>query len=317
MVFICYTFMLDYFASTDMHRLIFLFYFSILTGPAAAAGIIQNLQLLVEQKLYGQAARNGEQLLVEHSGHPHIEFLTAYAYQMNQQNRKAAEHYENLIRQHPDLPEPRNNLAIIYLSDGDYDKASSLLVNAINTHHSYATAYANLSSIYSGIASEAYRRAVSESNEPVNYASKIKLTTLPKLASFEKDKIADNISNHELIENPAIESILVNRVMGWAKAWSEKDLDTYIGYYSSDYKPDFSTHEDWAENREQRILRAGFIKIGINSIQVRAQTKNLAIIDFEQSFDSLDYSDRVVKRLGLTRVNSEWKITDERVLSKL
>ena len=300
-----------------MHRLIFLFYFSFFTGPVAAASIIQNLQLLIDQKLYDQAARDGEQLLIEHSGHPDIEFLTAYAYQMNQQKRKAAEHYENLVRRHPNLPEPKNNLAIIYLSDGDYDKASGLLVNAINTHNSYATAYANLSSIYTGLASEAYRRAVSESNEPVNYANKIELTALSQLASLGQDKIVGNISEPDLIENPAIRSTLVKRVMDWAQAWSEKDVDTYISYYSTEFNLNFPTPEDWAEHRRQRILRPGFIKIGVSNIQIRAQTSNLAIIDFEQSFDSIDYSDRVIKRFGLNRINSQWEITDERVLSVL
>jgi tetratricopeptide (TPR) repeat protein len=300
-----------------MHRFLYITIFSLYAGQIFAAGIIQNLQLLIDQELYGQAARDGEQLLVSHSGHPDIEFLTAYAYQMNQQNREAAKHYKNLIRRHPDLPEPRNNLAIIYLSDGDYDRASNLLVNAINTHHSYATAYANLSSIYTGIASEAYRRALSESNEPVNYANKIELTALAALTTLQRGKMAVNISEPDLMENPAIRSTLVKRVMGWAQAWSEKDLDTYVSYYSTAHKLNFPTHEDWAEHRKQRILRPGFVKIGISNIQIRAQTKNLAIIDFEQSFDSLDYSDRVIKRLGLSRVNSQWKITDERVLSVL
>lgn len=300
-----------------MPHLIFLIIFSLFTSPVFAGGIIQNLQLLIDQKMYAQAARDGEQLLVKHSGHPDIEFLTAYAYQMTQQNQKAAKHYRNLIRQHPQLPEPGNNLAIIYLSEGDYDKASNLLVNAINTHRSYATAYANLSSIYTGIASEAYRRAVSESNEPVNYASKIELTALTQLTSLHQGKITDNISPPDLMENPAIGSILIDRVMGWAQAWSEKNLDAFISYYSTEHKLNYPTHEDWAENRKQRILRPGFIKIGVSNFHIRAQTKNLAIIDFEQSFDSIDYSDRVIKRLGLSRINSQWKITDERVLSVL
>ena len=300
-----------------MHRLIFLLFFSLFTSPVFAAGIIQDLQALIDQKMYAQAARDGEQLLVTHSGHPDIEFLTAYAYQMNQQNREAAKHYKNLIRGHPELPEPRNNLAIIYLSDGDYDKASNLLVNAINTHHSYATAYANLSSVYTGIASEAYRRAVSESNEPVNYANKIELTPLTQLATLERGEATGNVSASDLMENPALKSALVKRVMGWAQAWSEKNLDAYISYYSTAHKLNFPTHEDWAENRKQRVLRPGFIKIGVSNIQIRAQTRNLAIIDFLQTFDSLDYSDRVIKRLGLSRINSQWKITDERVLSVL
>lgn len=300
-----------------MYRLIFLLFFSLCTGPVFAAGIIQNLQALIDQKSYAQAARDGEQLLETHSGHPDIEFLTAYAYQMNQQNDEATKHYKNLIRRHPDLPEPRNNLAIIYVSDGDYDEASNLLVNAINTHHSYATAYANLGTIYTSIASEAYRRAVSESKEPVSYTHKIELTPLAQLATPDRGKVTRAVLAPDLMENPAIKSVLVKRVMDWAQAWSEKDLDAYISYYSTAHKLNFSTHEEWAENRKRSILRPGFIKIGISNIQVRAQTRNLAIIDFVQTFDSLDYSDSVIKRLGLIRINSQWKITDERVLSVL
>lgn len=300
-----------------MQRLILLFTFSFCTGPVFAAGIIQDLQLLIDQKFYDQAALSGEQLLKNHAGSPEIEFLTAYAYQMNGQKSKASRHYQNIIRWHPELPEPRNNLAMIYLSKGDYDKASELLVNAINTHRSYATAYANLSSIYTGVASEAYRRAVSESDEPVNYANRIELTALTRLTPLGQSRIVGNISAPELTENPAIGVTLAKRVMDWAQAWSEKDLEAYISYYSNEHKLNFATHADWAEQRKQRILRPGFIKIGVSNIQIRAQTKNLAIIDFQQSFDSIDYSDRVIKRLGLSRINSQWKITDERVLSVL
>ena len=41
--------------------------------------------------------------------------------------------YQDLIEDNPDLPEPRNNLAMIYLAQGDYDRASQLLVEALNT----------------------------------------------------------------------------------------------------------------------------------------------------------------------------------------
>ena len=300
-----------------MHRFL---YFAILCLCAAAVpadGMVQNLQSLIDQKLYEQAAHRGDLLLEDHSGDPEIEFLTAFAYQMNNQNHKAASRYQNLIRQHPELPEPRNNLAMIYLSNGDYDRASEILVNAINTHRSYATAYANLSNIYTGLASEAYRRAVSESNEPVNYASKIELTALTRLTPLNPSKIVGQFSDPELSENPAIASTLTSRIVSWAQAWSEKNLDAYISYYSTQHKLSFPTHEIWIEHRKQRILRPGFIKIGVSDIQIRAQTKNLAIIDFQQTFDSLDYSDRVIKRLGLSRIDSQWKITDEQVLSVL
>jgi tetratricopeptide (TPR) repeat protein len=255
-----------------MQHLIFLILFSFCTGTVFAAGIVQNLQSLIDQKLYQQAARSGELLLEDHAGNAEIEFLTAYALQMTQQNSRASKLYRKLIRRNPELPEPRNNLAMIYLSNGDYDRASELLVNAINSHSSYATAYANLSNIYTGLASEAYRRAVNESNQPVNYASKIELTALTRLIPLNADKPVGSISNPELTENPAIEPMLTRQVIGWAQAWSEKNLDAYLNYYSTEHKLNFATHEDWIENRKQRILRPVFIKIGIRYIQIRAQT---------------------------------------------
>jgi len=300
-----------------MQRLIFPIIFAFFTTPVFAAGmVVQNLQSLIDQQLYEQALQSGELLLEDHGGDPEIEFLTAYAYQMAGQIDKASKRYLRLIRRNPELPEPRNNLAMIYLAKGDYDRASEVLVDAVKSHSSYATAYANLNNIYTGLASEAYRRAVSESIEPVNYASKIELTALTRLTSLERNG-SGNITDMELVENPAIATVLARQLRGWAQAWSEKDLDAYIAYYSSEHKLDFATREDWVEHRRQRILRPGFIKIGVSDIQIRAQTENLAIVDFQQSFDSLDYSDRVIKRVGLRRINSQWKITDERVLSAL
>ena len=296
-----------------MHRFLYIAIFMLSTGPLLAATGIQDIQLLLNKKLYDQAARSGEQLLQKHSGDPDIEFLPAYAYQMSRQSGKAARYYQELIREYPELPEPRNNLAMIYLSNGDYDRASELLVNAINTHRSYATAYENLSNIYTGIASEAYRRAVSESKEPETYANNIELTALTSLSSINQGSTSES----GLTEQSATGVTLVNQLISWAKAWSEKRFDAYIGYYSVDHKLDLPSHEAWVAYRKKRILKPGYIKIEVSNFQIRAQSENRATIDFEQSFTSLNYSDRVIKRLRLDRINSKWKITDERVLSVL
>jgi len=296
-----------------MHRILYIAIFILSTGPLLAATSVQDIQSLLDKKLYVQAARSGEQLLQKHSGDPDIEFLTAYAYQMSQQSGKAARYYQELIREYPELPEPRNNLAMIYLSNGDYDRASELLVNAINTHRSYATAYENLSNIYTGIASEAYRRAVSESKEPETYANNIELTALTSLSSINQGSTSES----GLTEQSATGVTLVNQLISWAKAWSEKRFDAYIGYYSGDHKLDLPSHEAWVGYRKKRILKPGYIKIEVSNFQIRAQSENRATIDFEQSFTSLNYSDRVIKRLRLDRINSKWKITDERVLSVL
>ena len=305
-----------------MQRLIFGFILLFSANSFASINSVEDLQTLVVEKKYSRAIEAGERMLGEHPQWPDVQFLTAYAYQLNKQSDKATAMYQQLISQRPELPEPRNNLAMIYLQKGDYDAASRLLVEAINTHNSYATAYQNLSRIYTGIASEAYRRALSESKEPAKYAHKIELAALSQLESVSEDSVPVIVASSETSsasESAAIDvkTLLGEQIKQWAKAWSDKDFATYTSFYSTEHRPSFATHSAWVEHRRRRIMRPGFIKIGVSNIQIRAQNDNRAIIDFKQSFDSPTYSDRVKKRLGFRRVGSQWKITDERVLSVL
>lgn len=301
-----------------MLRLIpFLFCLVAAHAVADAVSLPQIQQLLAEQR-YAAAAARGEQLLQQNGSHARARFLTAYAYQMERSNNQAAAHYKKLIEQDPSLPEPRNNLAMIYLAQGDYDRASQLLVEAINTHPSYATAYENLSQIYKGIASEAYRRAVSESREPSKYSHQIELTAITRLDSISPALAAAEDSGEPgAIEFANQETMLIERVRLWAEAWSNKDFAAYTDFYSSQHRASFDNHEQWLQHRRARILRPGEIRVEVSDIQIRWRSESRAVIDFKQAFESPRYSDRVVKRLGFDRVGSQWKITEERVLSVL
>jgi len=68
--------------------------------------------------------------------------------------------FSDLTQDYPELPEPYNNLAVLYASQSQYDKAKSSLEMAIRTHPSYATAHENLGDIYAKMASQAYDRAL-------------------------------------------------------------------------------------------------------------------------------------------------------------
>ena len=287
-------------------------------GPVLAASTIQDLQQQIAGKDYSAAARNGEQLLIDNPGHTWVRFLTAYAHQQNDQMTRAIALYEGIIRDHPGLPEPRNNLALIYLAQGDYDRASQLLVDAINTHPSYATAYENLSRIYAGLASEAYRRAISESSEPASYTHNIELAAIDRLELPPEALTSDSLVNEStLVTTANLETLLIEQLKGWAKAWSNKNFERYSGFYSLQHRTKFKSHNDWLEHRRQRINRPGSIRVEVSNIQIRWKGENRAIINFTQGFDSPRYSDRVVKQLIFSRLGTEWKITEERVLSVL
>jgi tetratricopeptide (TPR) repeat protein len=68
--------------------------------------------------------------------------------------------FTELTRDYPELPEPYNNLAVLYANQGQYDKARSALEMAIRTHPSYATAHENLGDVYAKMASQAYDKAL-------------------------------------------------------------------------------------------------------------------------------------------------------------
>jgi tetratricopeptide (TPR) repeat protein len=87
--------------------------------------------------------------------------------------------FSDLTADYPDLPEPYNNLAVLYASQGKYDKAKQLLEKAISTHPSIATAHENLGDIYAKMASQAYERALQLDNK--NTATQTKLAMIQNL----------------------------------------------------------------------------------------------------------------------------------------
>src|SRR5205085_7737439 len=73
---------------------------------------------------------------------------------------EAIDVFSKLSQDYPELPEPYNNLAVLYAGQGQYEKARQQLEMSIRTHPSYATAYENLGDVYAKLASQAYDKAL-------------------------------------------------------------------------------------------------------------------------------------------------------------
>src|SRR5476649_2539779 len=89
--------------------------------------------------------------------------------------------FSGLTEDYPELPEPYNNLAVLYASQGQYDKARVALEMSIRTHPSYATAHENLGDIYAKMASQAYDKALQLDKS--NTAAQTKLEMIKELFS--------------------------------------------------------------------------------------------------------------------------------------
>jgi tetratricopeptide (TPR) repeat protein len=84
--------------------------------------------------------------------------------------------FTKLTEDHPELPEPYNNLAALYATQGQYDKARAALEMAIRTNPGYATAHENLGDVYTKLASQAYCKALKIDGN--NAEVKAKLATI-------------------------------------------------------------------------------------------------------------------------------------------
>jgi tetratricopeptide (TPR) repeat protein len=117
------------------------------------------------QKLYGQgklapALEKVDVFLKVQPRDPQGRFLKGLVLTEQKRVPEAIQVFTGLTEDYPELPEPYNNLAVLYASQGNYDKAKSALELAIHTHPSYATAHENLGDIYAQLASRAYDRAL-------------------------------------------------------------------------------------------------------------------------------------------------------------
>jgi ketosteroid isomerase-like protein len=88
--------------------------------------------------------------------------------------------FSRLTEDFPRLPEPYNNLAVLYAASGQYEKASAALDKAMRTNPAYATAYKNLGDVHARLASLEYEKALQV--DP-GAAAKVSLTLMQSISS--------------------------------------------------------------------------------------------------------------------------------------
>ncbi|MFM6985491.1 MAG: tetratricopeptide repeat protein [Hydrogenophaga sp.] len=91
---------------------------------------------------------------------PQMRFLKGVIQAETGKTTEAIATFIKLTEDYPELPEPYNNLAVIYASQSQFDKARAALEMAIRTNPSYATAHENLGDVYAKLASQAYSKAL-------------------------------------------------------------------------------------------------------------------------------------------------------------
>jgi protein involved in temperature-dependent protein secretion len=308
----------------------------LLSAHCAFAGPADEAKSLMAQGQYAEALKKLDQHLAKNPQDAEARFARGLALTKLNRTADAMKVFTDLTRDYPQLPEPYNNLAVLYAQQGDYEKARDALEAALATHPSYATAHENLGDIYAALAGAAYNRALmlDQSNQavrnklnligqiekPVNDVLAVKSGSVkPAAAPAAATQAPAPAAAPAADAAPASEAVdvdttaaVANALTAWSQAWSAKDAGAYLATYADDFTPEGGqTRAAWEQQRRERIAKPARIKVEVKDMTtVRAGTDRVRA-SFVQGYESDNYSDSVNKVLELKQVNGAWKIVRE------
>jgi len=272
-------------------------------------------ELMAAGKLEAARAALEEHLAVDATD-PNARFLSGLVLARLERRDEAIEVFKGLVRDYPELPEPHNNLAVLYAADGRYEEARDALLRAIGTHPSYATAHENLGDIYARMAASAYDKALTLDADNASAGSKLALVNelLPATRGVPVSAGPTNTSATppSSTSGPRAEEILA-ATYGWATAWSARDVAAYLDAYAADFEPgEGVSRQRWEAQRRRRVAGPAFIEVNVEDPEVTFRGDGRAAVSFLQSYRSDRYRDRVRKTLEFVREDGGWKIIRER-----
>jgi tetratricopeptide (TPR) repeat protein len=141
----------------------------------AFADNLPEVQRLIKQAQYPQALEKVDAYLSNKPKDAQGRFLKGLIFTEMNKPAEAIAVFTKLTEDYPELPEPYNNLAVLYAQQKQYDKARTALEMAIRTHPSYAIAYENLGDVYAKLASQAYDKALQLDNSNSTTQNKLAL----------------------------------------------------------------------------------------------------------------------------------------------
>lgn len=251
---------------------------------------------------------------------------------------EAIEAFSKLIEDYPELPEPYNNLAVLYAQQRQYDKARTALEMAIRVQPRYATAYENLGDVYARLAGQAYDKAIQL--EPARKQTQTKLARLreiggatagglrtadetgktgspPAVSSAARGPAAlpaaPDLDSTLAAASRADEAAVLKALEGWANAWSRKDTRAYFAYYSPDFRPPRGlSRKAWETERTRPMHKPGKISVEVEEVRV-SFSGDRATVRFRQNFSSPALKSSVIKTLVFGKSRGRWLIEQERI----
>ena len=120
---------------------------------------LEEVKKLIAAGRSKQALAFADDQLVKNPRNAQMRFVRGVILSDMNDNDAARAAFQQLTEDFPELPEPYNNLAVLYAAAGELDKARAALELALLARPDYATAHENMGDVYLQMAADAYQRA--------------------------------------------------------------------------------------------------------------------------------------------------------------
>jgi tetratricopeptide (TPR) repeat protein len=315
---------------------------AVLTIGIAHADDYADVNILVRAGKLAEALTKADQYLASKPRDPQMRFIKGVIQTEAGKPADAIATFTQITQDYPELPEPYNNLAVLYAGQSQFDKARAALEMAIRTNPSYATAHENLGDVYAKLASQAYSKALQldggntgvqpklalirtlfapdargqkpaanpQSSGPVTPApaAKAPAAVPAPVAAAPAAPVATPAAP---VASSAAEKEVEAAVRNWASAWAAKDMAAYLGAYGKEFDPPGSVgRKVWEEDRRSRIMGKSSISVKLSDLAVSVNGSK-AVVKFKQAYsaDALNVSSR--KTLELVKAGERWVIVRE------
>ena len=131
-----------------------------LGAVSAVADEYSDVSQLMRSGKTTEALAKIEQQLITRPRDPQMRFFKGLIQRDTGKQTEAIATFTELTQEYPELPEPYNNLAVLYAAQNQFERARAALEVALKNNPRYAVAYENLGDVYARLAAEAYDKAL-------------------------------------------------------------------------------------------------------------------------------------------------------------
>jgi tetratricopeptide (TPR) repeat protein len=320
---------------------------------AAPADDLKEAQKLYSQGKLQPALDKDEQYLKAEPRDPQGRFLKGLILTEQKKTQEAIQVFQGLTEDFPELPEPYNNLAVLYASQGNYEKAKSALElasraydRALQLDKDNTSAKVKLAMVKDLFSAQKVASRAQAPNLQPSASAEMPKAQAPKpappkaqpaakpaparvaQASPPPKAAAAPAAKEPAAKEPATKpapkedganaeggakSEIAAAITGWARAWSGKDVKGYLAHYASDFEVPKGMSREAWE--KQRTERIERPK----SIEVDAKVVSIdvkgdhATAKISQDYRSDTFKGHSNKTLKLEKSGGRWLIQQERI----